>query len=128
MLQAHLLRRCPPGVDLTFDPGAPGSVASGLSETHPLFLAGSAVLERLLGQKPVPVRLGPTVPITAIFKEMLGLDTLMFGFNLPEEDVHAPNEFFTLSSLPLGLKGWAMLLEELGEVAPAAFSAAVSGS
>jgi acetylornithine deacetylase/succinyl-diaminopimelate desuccinylase-like protein len=124
MLRQHLLRRCPPGVDLAFDPGAPGSVASGLAETHPLFHAGSVVLERLLGQKPVPVRLGPTVPITAIFKELLGLDTLMFGFNLPEEDVHAPNEFFTLSSLPLGLSGWAMLLHELGNSRPADFTTA----
>ena len=124
LLRAHLQRRCPAGVSLTFDPGAPGSVASGLEPTHRLFQAGSVVMERLLGEKPVPVRLGPTVPITAIFKEMLGLDTLMFGFNLPEEDVHAPNEFFTLSSLPLGLRGWAMLLQELGAGGPEDFAVA----
>jgi hypothetical protein len=48
------------------------------------------------------VRLGASVPVTSIFKEMLGIDTLMFGFNLPDEDVHAPNEF-----------DWTLLLAEL---------------
>ena len=46
----------------------------------------------------------------------------MFGFGLPDEDVHAPNEFFRLASLPLGLRGWVMLLDELGAFAPAAFA------
>ena len=83
--------------------------------------AGSAVLEQLMGRKPVPVRLGATVPITAQFKRLLGIDTLMFAFGLPDEDVHAPNEFFHLSSIPLGLRAWVMLLDELGRVEPAAF-------
>ncbi len=57
---------------------------------HPLVQAATTVLRKTSGQEPVHVRLGATVPITAIFKETLGLDTLMFGFNLPDEDVHAP--------------------------------------
>jgi len=83
--------------------------------------AGSTVLKRLPGQKPVPVRLAATVPITAPFKQLLGIETLMFAFGLPDEDVHAPNEFFHLSSIPLGLRAWVMLLDELGRMDPAAF-------
>jgi len=40
---------------------------------------------------------------------------------LPDEDVHAPNEFFRLSSIPLGLRAWVMLLDEVGRMDPAAF-------
>ena len=123
LVQAHLVARCPPGVRLTFEGRGAGSPASSLSPAHPLVRAGSVVLERLLGRRPVPVRLAATVPITALFKSLLGIDTLMFAFGLPDEDVHAPNEFFRLSSLPLGLRAWAMLLEELGRVDPAAFHA-----
>lgn len=43
------------------------------------------------------------------------------GAVLPDEDVHAPNEFFRLSSIPLGLRAWVMLLDELGRISPAAF-------
>ena len=52
---------------------------------------------------------------------MLGIDTLMFGFNLPDEDVHAPNEFFRLSSISQGVKAWTALLDALGRFEPAAF-------
>ena len=120
---AHLLAQCPPGVRLAFDVRGAGSPASSLPVDHPLVRAGSTVLERLLGQRPVPVRLAATVPITALFKRLLGIDTLMFAFGLPDEDVHAPNEFFRLSSIPLGLRAWVMLLDELGRVEPAAFRA-----
>ena len=67
------------------------------------------------------MRLGASVPITSVFKEMLGIDTLMFGFNLPDEDVHAPNEFFRLSSIGQGVKAWTELLDALGRFEPAAF-------
>ncbi len=119
----HLRAQCPQGCKLDFRFGRDGSPASSLPPEHPLFRAGSAVWKALSGQTPVPVRLGATVPITAVFKEMLGIDTLMFGFNLPDEDVHAPNEFFHLESIPLGLRGWAMLLAELGRMSEADFAA-----
>ncbi len=122
LVRTHLEARCPPGVRLSFALGG-GSPASSLALDHPLVRAGSAVLEQLMGRKPVPVRLGATVPITAQFKRLLGIDTLMFAFGLPDEDVHASNEFFRLSSIPLGLRAWVMLLDELGRVDPAAFHA-----
>ena len=122
LVRAHLEAACPPGVRLDFTMRG-GSPASSLPATHPLVRAGTTVLERLFGQAPVPVRLAATVPITAEFKRLLGIETLMFAFGLPDEDVHAPNEFFRLSSIPLGLRGWTMLLEELGQVAPEAFAA-----
>jgi acetylornithine deacetylase/succinyl-diaminopimelate desuccinylase-like protein len=121
LVQAHLQAQCPPGVRLEFSTQGGGSPASSLPLSHPLVRAGSTVLEQLLGQRPVPVRLAATVPITAMFKRLLGIETLMFAFGLPDEDVHAPNEFFRLSSIPLGLRAWVMLLEELGRVDPAAF-------
>lgn len=122
LVAEHLARLCPPGVSLRITPKSGNSPASSLAEDHPLLRAGSAVLERLMERRPVPVRLGATVPVTALFQELLGIDTLMFGFNLPDEDVHAPNEFFHLESIPLGLRGWAMLLAELGGMTTADFA------
>ncbi|MFK4529296.1 acetylornithine deacetylase/succinyl-diaminopimelate desuccinylase-like protein [Bradyrhizobium japonicum] len=126
-LAEHLLKNqirnvARPGVSVDFEPlGGEGSPAFTLAADHPLTQAGENVLRTIMAREPLHVRLGATVPITSIFKELLGVDTLMFGFNLPDEDVHAPNEFFRVSSIVLGLQAWSLLLQELARFAPAAF-------
>jgi acetylornithine deacetylase/succinyl-diaminopimelate desuccinylase-like protein len=117
----HLQRHCPPGCTLDIVAMNDGSPASTLAPDHPLVRAAEAVLERESGRRPIHVRLGASVPVTSIFKEMLGIDTLMFGFNLPDEDVHAPNEFFRLASIQQGTRAWTLLLAELAKHRPASF-------
>lgn len=117
----HLEAACPPGCELDVVALNPGSPAATLPAAHPLVTAAEAVLQTPGGAKPIHVRLGASVPITSLFKETLGIDTLMFGFNLPDEDVHAPNEFFRLSSISQGLQAWTRLLDELGRYQPSAF-------
>ena len=123
VLRDHLLARAAPGVRIAFEETGPGSPAFTLREGHPLLRAAEDVLRRMTNRAPVRARIGGTLPITAIFQEMLGLDTLMFGFAMPDEDIHAPNEFFRLSSLEEGLRAWPALLSEIGKVAPAALRA-----
>ncbi|WP_038365520.1 M20/M25/M40 family metallo-hydrolase [Bosea sp. UNC402CLCol] len=122
-LQDHIRSVARPGVRIAFAGIGGGSPASTLAGHHPLVQAATRVLQRVWQRDPVHVRLGATVPITAIFKELLGMDTLMFGLNLPDEDVHAPNEFFHLDSIALGLRSWPLLLQELATFAPEEFRA-----
>lgn len=117
----HLRRHCPAECTLDVIAITDGSPASTLAPRHPLVRAAEAVLERETGSRPLHVRLGASVPVTSIFKETLGIDTLMFGFNLPDEDVHAPNEFFRLKSIGEGTRAWTLLLAELARYSPAAF-------
>ncbi|GGJ15015.1 M20/M25/M40 family metallo-hydrolase [Neoroseomonas lacus] len=119
-LREHLLARAPAGVALDFTGRGGGTPAFTLREGHPLLAAAEAVVRRTTNRAPVRARAGGTIPITAIFKERLGIDTITFGFAMPDEDVHAPNEFFRLSSLEEGLRAWPLLLTELGKVAPEA--------
>ena len=56
-----------------------------------------------------------------LFQERLGIDSLMFGLASADEDAHAPNEFFRLSSLDEGLRLWPLLLTELASMPSAAF-------
>ncbi|MER9052305.1 M20/M25/M40 family metallo-hydrolase [Mesorhizobium sp. M0923] len=115
-LEAHLRAVCPPDVELSIDDPGTGCRAYDLPTGHPLVLAAKKVLLEATGQDPVLVRLGATIPITVIFQELLGVQTLMFGFALPDEDIHAPNEFFRLASLAEGLSAWPRLLEQVGEL------------
>jgi acetylornithine deacetylase/succinyl-diaminopimelate desuccinylase-like protein len=115
-LEAHLRAAVSQGVEISFNADDGGTPAPTLPDDHPLLVTAIGVLEQLHGRKPVPVRAGGTLPITAIFREMLGIDSLAYGLAMPDEDVHAPNEFFRLSSLDEGLRSWPMLLSELGKL------------
>ncbi|RWL02833.1 M20/M25/M40 family metallo-hydrolase [Mesorhizobium sp.] len=112
---AHLYAACHEGVKLSIEDPGTGSPAFSLPTGHPLVRAAQKVLHEATGQDPVLVRLGSSIPITAIFRELLGVQTLMFGFNLPGEDIHAPNEFFRVASIAKGLSVWPRLLEELSK-------------
>ena len=120
-LREHLRARVPAGVVLELTPERGGTPANTLDDDHPMLRAALGVLEAVHGQAAFPARAGGTIPITAIFKEMLGMDSMTFGLAMPDEDVHAPNEFFRLASFDAGLRSWPMLLTELGKLKPADF-------
>ena len=122
-LRAHLEAHVPRGVSLTIAPERGSTPAPSLAEDHPLLLAAARVLERAYGQRAIPSRAGGTLPVSAIFRETLGIDTLAYGLAMPDEDVHAPNEFFRLSSFDEGLRTWPMLLTELGTLSADDFAA-----
>ncbi len=75
-------------------------------------LAGSA-LAKSAGKKPVLVRDGATIPVVSSFKDILGLDTLLVGFGLADDCLHAPNEKFDLACHTLACRTHATLLAEL---------------
>jgi acetylornithine deacetylase/succinyl-diaminopimelate desuccinylase-like protein len=113
-LATHLEAHIPPGITLDIRPGSGGTPAPTLPDDHPLLLAALKVQEAVRGRPAVVTRSGGTLPVSAIFRELLGIGTLAYGLAMPDEDVHAPNEFFRLSSLDEGLRSWPMLFTALG--------------
>lgn len=120
-LRAHLMAHVAPGVRLELSEERGGTPAATLDEDHPMLRAALGVLAAVHGQPAYPARGGGSIPITAIFKEMLGMESMTFGLASPDEDVHAPNEFFRLESFDLGLRSWPMLFRELGRLSEEEF-------
>ena len=89
---------------------------------HPLLEAAVAALEHTTGQTPLKVRIGASLPLTEIVNRVLGLDTVMFSFAVSDENFHAPNEFFRLSSISDGLAAWVQILRQIGNRGPADFA------
>lgn len=122
-VKRHLERHCPKRARLSFAARRGSCAAYVLPPEHPLLLASEEALEATLGRKPLRVRIGASLPLTGIVSQTLGLDTVMFSFAISDENYHAPNEFFRLSSLEEGLSAWVYLLRQLGEQSPDAYAA-----
>jgi len=82
----------------------------------PYIAAASRAIRQAKGRLPVLVRDGATIPIIADFKQKLGLDTLLIGFGLNDDNIHSPNEHFALDRFKLGCKTHALLLEQVAAV------------
>jgi acetylornithine deacetylase/succinyl-diaminopimelate desuccinylase-like protein len=86
-----------------FDPASP-----------PLRIARAA-FERALGQAPVLLRSGGTLPILAAFAER-GIPAIVSGFALPQDNIHAPDESFAITSLDRGQSAARALFEDLAQL------------
>ncbi len=75
--------------------------------------AAVVALEKGFGKKPLYQREGGSIPIVVQFKEILGLDTVLLGFGLPDENAHAPNEFMNLDNFFGGMRTCVHFYNEL---------------
>ena len=53
---------------------------------------------------------GGSIPVVESLRRILGLDTLLMGFGLNDDQVHSPNEKFDLRCLDHGTNAHARLL------------------
>lgn len=113
-IRRHLEAGLPTGFSMALSVQGPGTPAFAVDPALPALSLAEDVLEELLGQRPLRVAMGATIPVGAVLTRQLGVGTIFFSFSTSDEDYHAPNEFFRLSSLSTGLIAWARLLERLG--------------
>ena len=115
LLEEHIAQQAPPGVRVEVNPlsirGRPYSIAAD----HWGNRAAAAVLTEFYGREPYQTRSGGSIPITGVFQEQIGIDTIGFGFGIEDENFHAPDEFFRLASFRKGQRAYGRLLEELGK-------------
>jgi acetylornithine deacetylase/succinyl-diaminopimelate desuccinylase-like protein len=107
--------RCPKNVKIEFARhGLAGPVVVP-ADSPAMRLATEAVREGF-GVPPTLIREGGSIPVVALFKSVLDVDTLLVGFGLPDDRVHSPNEKFDLDALHKGSRTAAVLYEKLAKL------------
>ena len=100
----------------------PGDCEAGFSDDHsnapaialdfnmkPLGAAKQALTDEW-GKEALLIACGASIPVVADFKNTLGLDTVMVGFGLEDDNIHSPNEKYDLRSFHKGQRSWARIL------------------
>ena len=106
--QAHT----PAGAALTIDWRLPGCWPVVVSAEHPAVAAALAAAEEGFGLAPAVYRAGYSVPIVELFARIVGLESVLLGFTLPDENMHAPNEFIRLDVFAGGVRTYAAFLDQ----------------
>jgi acetylornithine deacetylase/succinyl-diaminopimelate desuccinylase-like protein len=68
------------------------------------YQAASAAFVEVFGKTPIPTRDGGSIPIVALFKKELGLDTVLMGFGFDSDAIHSPNEHYGIKNFVLGIE------------------------
>ncbi len=81
---------------------------------HPAIRTASEAFSVVFGKPTVFIRTGGSIPIVGDFARHLGIPTVLMGFGLPDDNLHAPNEKFRLENFYKGILTVARFLEQYG--------------
>lgn len=68
------------------------------------YKAAEKAMETTYGKRPIPTRSGGSIPIVAGFENILGTKSILMGFGLGSDDIHAPNENYPLEQFFKGIE------------------------
>lgn len=103
LFKEYLQQQCPPGITVTVKYLHGGKPVVTDTETKGYQAAVQAV-KATFGKEPLQVYSGGSIPIVALFKEILGLETVLLGFGLDNDNIHSPNEKFDLVNFYKGIE------------------------
>lgn len=106
---SYLKQHAPPTVkwELIYMAGCKGVVTE---RKGPAVQAAAQALTEVWGKEPLFARQGGTVPVVGQIKALLGVDTVLLGFGLPDDNLHAPNEKLHLPTFYRGIEAYVRFL------------------
>jgi acetylornithine deacetylase/succinyl-diaminopimelate desuccinylase-like protein len=83
----------------------------------PAILAASNATSKAFGKKTVYTREGGSIPIVVEFVNQLKAPAILMGLGLDSDNIHSPNEHFSMKSFDLGIKSSAYFFDEYSKIA-----------
>jgi acetylornithine deacetylase/succinyl-diaminopimelate desuccinylase-like protein len=78
-------------------------------------VAAAAALQEVYGKEPIYIREGGSIPVAALFYEKLDVPVVLMGFGLPDDNLHAPNEKYSLDQFFNGVRTVTRFLQKMAE-------------
>ena len=113
-LERLLREAVPPGAELEIERWSV-SPAGVVPTSGRAVQLGLDAFERALGVRPLLLRTGGSLPIVPALAAK-GVPTILTGFDLPDGNIHAPNERFLLEYVPLAVRAARELFVALGQL------------
>ena len=103
LFQDYFENAAPAGVKVKVTPHHGGEPAVTPTDT-PEYKAAHIAMKEAYGKDPIPVRGGGSIPIVALFEDVLGVKTVLMGFGLDSDDIHSPNEHYGVFNFYKGIE------------------------
>lgn len=102
LFKKHFEKIAPPSVSVVVKPHHGGEpVVTPMDSIA--YQAASFAYQQTFGKEPIPMRSGGSIPIVAMFKSELGIDSILMGFGLDSDAIHSPNEHYGLFNYYKGI-------------------------
>ena len=112
-LHQYLKAQCPPSLKFEFQ-SFHGCPAFAFDPTSPYIEAASEAIREAWGvDKVCLIREGGSIPVVQTFKDVLGIDTLLLGWGQNTDNLHSPNEHFTVADFHRGIEASSRLWAKL---------------
>lgn len=115
MFTNHFKSIAPSSVSVKVTPHHGGQPAVTPTDS-PAYVAASRAMETTFGKVPVPFRGGGSIPIVALFEQILGLKTVLMGFGLDSDAIHSPNEHYGVFNYFKGIETIPLFYQNFAEL------------
>lgn len=102
LFKKHFEKIAPPSVSVVVKPHHGGEPVVTPTDSQ-AYQAASFAYKQTFGKEPIPMRGGGSIPIVAMFKSKLGIDSILMGFGLDSDAIHSPNEHYGLFNFYKGI-------------------------
>jgi acetylornithine deacetylase/succinyl-diaminopimelate desuccinylase-like protein len=112
LFRRHIARITPPAVKSIVRTSQAANPAV-IDRRDPALRAAAVAYSKAFGAAPVFLRSGGSIPVVNTFQRVLGIPTVLMGFALPDDHIHAPNEKFHLPNFHKGIETSIWFLWEI---------------
>lgn len=115
LLNKHIADITPPTVHAKLIRLGEGGRWAAMDIVNPMMQAAVQAYKQGWGYEPIFMREGGSIPIVAHMQENIGAPVVMMGFGLNTDNLHAPNEHFSLDHFQRGIQTSIHFMYEVGQ-------------